>query len=157
MVKISDKLGEIVGGFFRIKTKDETEFELAPTEEHKRKLLFNYKQITELAQRTEKQLDKNQLSPEKITENDTKSKELHDEQNNIIKSVIKKSYPEFQDEQISAIMLRYDSELLAEIYMAFGWIDKAAMKAMEKKRDEEIKKLSGEAETPEKKPKNKEQ
>ena len=113
MVKISDRMGELVGGLFRIKTKDDTEFELKPNEGHKRELLYNYKKVQEQAQRYEEASKNNKITNEFLEQHDDRSKKLHAEQNEIMKSILKTSYPDFKDEEVTAVMMRYDTELLS--------------------------------------------
>ena len=144
MVQIRDRMGELVKGIFRIKTKDETEFELRPKEGIKSRLLFNYKIMQETNQRYGELVKKDKATEDYIKAYELRSKQLLDEQNDCMRDILKASYPEFTDDQISAIMVQYGDELLQEIYMAFGWIDKDVIEALKKKKLEEIKKLSGE-------------
>ncbi len=157
MVKIEDKHAELVEGIFKITLKDDSEFELKPTEGQKGKLMFNYKLVQELSARYEKLLKDNKLTEDFLETHDKKSTKLHAEQNAVIKEIVKDSYPTQSAEFISAIMVRYDNELLIELYMAFGWVNKDALEALEKARLEEIKKLVGEEKTPDQKLKKNEQ
>ena len=119
MVKVEDKLGEFTGGFFRIEIDDKDvkgdkiEFELRPTQKHKRKLLFNYKQIQELTQLHEKTVNDHKVTDEYDKRHNDTSERLHTDQNDFVTDILKTSYPDFNVEQVEGIMMRYDTELLS--------------------------------------------
>ena len=141
-MKINDRLGEIVGGMFRIQTKDETEFELKPIEKNKRELLFNFKETQELANMFNKAIEMNKglLPKDFIDEHQKKSREILEQQNNIVKEIIKISYPMFDNNQIDSITNKYSEELILELYFAYGWIDKSAFEEIMKQQSNTEKK-----------------
>jgi len=148
MVDIKDRLAQLNGGIARIHTDDGTDFQLKPGQRIKRELLFNYKQVTELSAILEQKTKLNTLTDEYLNTHNTRQKKLHQEQNDLILEVLKKSYPEWEKDQdtLDAIMSQYDDTLLTELYMVWGWVDKDVVNAMKKKKLQELKKLNGEEE-----------
>ena len=124
MVKIEDRLAELVGKFVRIETKDKTEFALKPREEHKRKLLFNYKKDTANDLIFGNHIKKNTLTKELIEDRDEFQVKSYDDQNAIVNEIVNESYPALSKEQLEGVMQKYGTELLEEIYCFYGWIDK---------------------------------
>ncbi len=143
MVKIQDKLGELVGGMFRIQLEDEMEFELKPKEKHKRELLFNYKETQELATIFNKAMDLNKgiLNDDFMRDHKARSRATLDEQNRIIKDILRESYETFSDNDIENICNKYSEELVMELYLCYGWINKKAYEALKKEQESDIKKL----------------
>ncbi len=158
MVRIQDKLSEIVKGVFRVEVEDKNnpdekiEFELKPTEGDKSDIFFNYKKMQESTSRFEEMSKKGTVTEEQIKLHNKMSRELIDSQDKVIRDILTRSYPDFTIEQVNGIMLLYSNEILMELYMFWGLINKQAVDAIRKKQMEEIKKLSGEGENPEKKP-----
>ena len=143
MVKIEDKMSELVGGAFKIKLEDDTEFELRPTMKHKRKLQFNYKESQEISQRYTKLEDRGKLDEKFVKEYQQKSKELLDNQNSILREIVQHSYPQFDEERMDVVIMNYEGELLLELFICFKWLDKNALEQFKKQKEEELKKLSG--------------
>lgn len=154
MVRIEDKLGEIVKGTIKIEIEDKQtpdemiEFELKPTEGDKSDIFYNYKKLSELSSRYEEAVKRNTLTPEFIEIHDKKSRELMEYQNIVAKRMLERSYPAFVKEQISSILVMYGNEILIELYMFWGLVNKKAYEALKKKQEEELKKLSGDVATP---------
>lgn len=148
MVKIADRLGEMVGGLFKIQTKDGTEFEISPTEGHKRKLLFEFKRQFDADASFTKLVKDNRVTLDKIKDRDTTMSDILEKQDEIIKDILHVSYPDFKPEQLSKICLKYGNELYDELTMCFGWIDKEVRDKQRAAIMKELEKLSGEAETP---------
>lgn len=156
MVKIQDKLGQIVGGLFKIKTKDDTEFELTPTEGHKRKMLFEFKRQFDADAMFTKFVKDNKVTPERVKERDIVMQEIMAAQDELVKEVLHNSYPDFKPEQLGRIMLLYGNELYDELTVCFGWIDNEIRDKQRRAVMKELEKLSGEAETPNQKHQNSE-
>jgi len=134
-MKIQDRMAELSAGIAKIKLDDGTEFDLKPRIEHKRKLLFNYKKITESG----------------LTE------ELQNQQSEIIEQMVKESYPAFNNHQVEMIMLNYDNELWLELCMYWKWIDRAKFDALKKADANKIAEMAGDEKkniTSDQKPRN---
>ena len=123
MVRIEDKMAEFVGKFMRVELKDNTEFELSPTEGNKRKWLYNYKKLQLAQTKLAKDAKENKLTNEAQEEFNRMSNELYLDDMNELKIVLQKSYPNLTEAQIDNVLQKYDSELLEEIFVWYGWID----------------------------------
>jgi len=160
-MRIEDKLSAIVKGFVKISIDDKDvkgdmiDFELKPVEGDKADIFFNYKKTQEASQRYEEVVKKGNCTDEFIDKHDLRSKMLMDAQNDIMKKILTRSYPAFNKEHIESIIMSYGNEILIELYMFWGLINKDAYEALKKKQQEEIKKLGGEEQTQEKKLQNK--
>lgn len=156
-MRIEDKLSAIVKGIVKIEIEDKDnkeeciEFELKPVEGDKADIFFNYKKTQEASQRYEEVVKKGNCTDEFIDKHDIRSKILMDAQNDIMKSILVRSYPAFDVKQVDSIIMSYGNEILIELYMFWGLINKQAYEALKKKQQEEIKKLGGEEKTQEKK------
>ena len=146
--KIEDKMSELVGGVFTIETKDETEFQLKPVEQDKIDLLVNYKKSSEKDIYYANKVKQGTLTLEDEKQREQFNLEQAKFQNMIIKRILKNSYPHWSDEQIQAVMQRYDTELLELVYECYGWVDKEVKEMQKKAILNELKKLTGEVTNP---------
>jgi len=121
-VRIQDKVGEWTGEF-KIILEDGTEFCLKPKLVHKRKLQVLQKKMVDGT----------------YTEQDL---EAQDEQ---LKSILKQDYPEFSEDQINNVINLYASEILLELYFAWGWRDRDAWNALKEMKKEQIKMMKEES------------
>ena len=119
MVRIQDKMGEWCGEL-KFKTEDETEFTIKPTLKHRRELMFLEKKV----------------NADNITEEDLLK------QDEVIIDILRSAYPDFNEEQVDAIVQSYGTEILLELYYAWKWRDRAAVEAFKKKQQMEIDKIT---------------
>jgi hypothetical protein len=73
-----------------------------------------------------------------------------EEQQKILRRVLQKSYPSFDEKTIRSIIIQHGNELLLEIYLTTGLRDRKAWNALLEKRDSELKKFkeNGSSTTP---------
>lgn len=154
-MNIKDRMSELVKGIFHIKLKDETEFDLKPTEGQKADILMNFKKKQELDAIFNDNLKNNRLTEESIKIHNESTKKLFEEQDEILNKILTRSYDGYKPEEISAIMLRYNHELLMELYFVWEILNRESYEALKKQQQAELKKLSGEVENPEQKPQKK--
>ena len=152
MVKIKDLMGELVKGEFKIEVKDDNvedgvvEFVLKPTEGHKSEMLYLFKRQSERDLIYTNKIKKNTLNEDDLNRRDKFNKEVYAEQSRIMEAVLKNSYPDMIDDEIKAILSKYDNDLFEELCIAYKWIDRKVKEAQQKAVEEQLKKLSGEAE-----------
>lgn len=118
MARIEDIATEFSSGEIKIelehkvKKGEKIEWVLKPLVKHKTKLMFINR---------------------KLEKDDIEERTL-DDQYNILKDVIKTSYPQFTTEQIDNIIIKYGDELLLELYFAWNWKSREAFDAIKKKQ-----------------------
>lgn len=64
------------------------------------------------------------------------------EQQDILKRILKKSYPSFNDKQINRIVFEHGNELLLEIQLTSGLRDRKSWEALKAKKQMELDKLT---------------
>lgn len=118
MARIEDIATEFSSGEIKIelehkvKKGEKIEWVLKPLVKHKTKLMF-----------VNRKLEKDDIEERTL-----------DDQYNILKDVIKTSYPQFTTEQIDNIIIKYGDELLLELYFAWNWKSREAFDAIKKKQ-----------------------
>jgi len=122
MVRIENAAKEYLSGKYSVvlkkdeDRKEDLEFELLVLEEDKIELMELQRKIDE----------------------DKSSKGVFAEQQKIIKNIINRSYPNIDDEQRAAIVMRYGAELLVELYFIWKWRNREVYEEMVKQAKKKL-------------------
>ena len=126
MVRIEDAATEYVTGYVNILLekddyrKDDLEFSLLISEHDKLKL----------------------MNIERNLSNKKEEERSLEDQNKVMKQIIKRSYEGKDDDWVSNIVTKYGNELLLEIYFMWKWRDKEAFKQANEIKKEMIQKIA---------------
>lgn len=149
MVRIENLMNELVKGIVEVKLeKDEAEFELKPTEDHHIRILCLYKKEAEQEAILLNAIKTNKVTKDLLDQRAEIFKEQFTEKINLIKDVIKSSYNQFNEEQISSINREYGAELYDELTIFYGLVDREMREKQRKAMLKALKNLEEGKESP---------